>query len=202
MTIKRPHKDYSPVVLTAAQEDEVLRSQAQEIREIYGQKNTPPFVAAFFIFDKYKIWREKNPEWGFNFYLYNLIEVGKLKSKESTLKLSYKVAACFPDLRDPTKQLLRFDCYREIVNTKLLQDQMNELRQEAEEYHYSGRKIREMIKKILGQDAVEDEHKENSFEKTIVYRNDDQFLQAIKELLPALATPPSGTKFRLKKVRR
>lgn len=202
MSAKRSHRDYSPAVLTAMQEDEVLKTHAHEIKEIYNQRNAPPFEVAFFVFDRYKIWRHHNDAWGFNFYLYNLITVGKLKSKRSTLKLSYKVAACFPDLRDPSKRILSFNCYREIVNTKLLQDQMNELRQEAEEQGYSGRKIRKIVKQILGAEGENEEEKPKSFQKYISYRDNEQFLKAVKDMLEDPDFSKENGKFLIKKIRR
>jgi len=201
MTTKRRNINYSPEVLSAVQQDELLKGQAKEIREISDQKNAPPFEVALYVFDCYKAWKEKNTEWGFNFYLFNLIKVGKLKSKQSSLKLSYKVISCFPDLRTPDSRKMPFDCYREIANTKLTQDQMNELRQDAEEHNYSGRKIRERVRKFLGQDKEDSKPKENPYEKIIIYKNDDQFLQVVKDVLQGPQHPVDGTVFRLKRSR-
>ena len=202
MTVKKRNINYSPEVLSTVQQDALLNNQAKEIQKISNRDNAPPFEVALYVFDCYKAWKKENPAWGFNFYLFNLIEVGKLKSKQSSLKLSYKVIACFPDLRTRGNRKMSFNCYREIANTKLLQDQMNELRKDAEEQQYSGREIRECALKLLNQDKGEDEPKENFFEKTFIFKNEDQFLQEIKESLQDPNRPALGTKFRLKKVRR
>ena len=139
------YKNYSEPVLSVIEADEILKSHAKEIRGFYDQKKTPHFEIAFFVLDKYSDWRRGNPGISFNQYLFVLIKAGKLQGKLSTLKLGYKVTKVFPDLRDPVKRRMLFDSYREIANTKLTQEQMDELRQEAEDNGYRGRKIREII---------------------------------------------------------
>ena len=140
------NKDYSEPILSANQEDEILKSHAKEILALYDQKKTPLFEIAFCVLDKYLVWRRGSPGITFHQYLYVLIRAGKLsENKKSTLKLGFKVTQVFSDLRNPNKRRMLFDSYREIANADITQEQKNELRQEAEDNGYSGRKIREII---------------------------------------------------------
>ncbi len=140
------NKNYSDQVLNLTQANELLQDHAKEIRAFYDQKKTPLFEIAFFILDKYSEWRRANPGAKFSYYLFNLIKAGKLsKNKKSTLKLGFKVTQVFSDLRNPNKRRMLFDSYREIANADITQEQKDELRQEAEDNGYSGRKIREII---------------------------------------------------------
>ena len=129
----------------------------------------------------------------------DLIKEGGLNSKSETLKLGCKVPIIFPDLSTQLNRRLAFDSYREIVNSKLTEEQMKDLRKEAEEYKYSGNKIRAVIKKTLGSAAREGQSVA-AYQKRIIFTDNDQFIEVIKSILEN-KKPKEGDEFILKKLR-
>ena len=122
------------------------KKDVESLARTYDKRKPNNFALAFDIKEKFNKWKKIYSINSFDYYLYELQEMGNLKFNISTLKHVYYTAVTFPDLELINNRKMSFSAYSEIANSSLRKEEKKTLRKEIEEAgKMSVARIRETI---------------------------------------------------------